>query len=153
MPPKQKKSRATTGPAAKKIIDAYIQRKNPALKQLATDLRRLIKKTLPTSRESVNPWGIPTFDLHGPVAFIMIGKNHITFGFTRGTSLTNQAGLLEGTGKNLRHIKLKTANQLTDKNLQHLLSEAATLNHQTPLTSSMRPSTAGLRAGIRRQNP
>lgn len=138
MPPRQKKSRAVTGPEASEIIDTYIQRKNPALQSLASALRRLIKKTLPASTEAINPWGIPTFNVHGPIAFMMIGKNHITFGFTRGTSLTNSAGLLEGTGKNLRHVKLKDPNQLANKNLHHLIAEAAALNHKTPLTNTMR---------------
>jgi hypothetical protein len=131
-------SRAVEGPEAAKIIDTYVQRKNAALQQVATELRRLVKKTLPAARETINPWGIPTFDQNGPLAFMMIGKNHVTFGFTRGTSLTDSAGLLEGTGKNLRHVKLNDAQQLRDPNLRHLIAEAAALNHKTPLTPTMR---------------
>ena len=135
---KKSASRAVEGPEAAKIIDTYVQRKNAALKQLATELRRLVKKTLPASRETINPWGIPTFDQDGPLAFLMIGKNHVTFGFTRGTSLTDSTGLLEGTGKNLRHVKLHDTQQLRDPNLRHLIAEAAALNHKTPLTPTMR---------------
>ena len=39
--------------------------------------------------------------------YIIVGKNHVTLGFTRGTSLEDSAELLEGKGKNLRHVKVK----------------------------------------------
>jgi len=102
-------SRAASGADAAKIFDAYVERKNPRLKNVAQELRRLMKKTLAASHETINPWGIPTFDFFGPVSFLMIGKHHVTFGFTRGSSLSDPAGLLEGTGKNLRHVKLTDA--------------------------------------------
>ena len=125
-----------------KFIDAYVQRKNVKFKPLADGLRRLVKKTVPASREAVNPWGIPAFDFHGSFCFLMVGKHHVTFGFARGTSLRDPAGLLEGTGKNLRHVKLTEAAQLRNANLRRLIRDAAALNRATPLTSSMRVKKA-----------
>ena len=66
----------------------------------------------------------------------------MTFGFSRGTSLANSAGLLEGTGKNLRHVKLKDVEQVCDPNLRKLIVEAAALNRVTPLMLSMRVKQA-----------
>jgi len=131
-------SKAARGPDAVKLIDAHVEGKNMKLKPLANGLRQLVRKTVPGSREAVNAWGIPTFDYHGPMCFMMVGKNHVTLGFTRGTSLEDSAELLEGTGKNLRHVKLKEVEQLRDANLRQLLLEAAALNEATPLTDSMR---------------
>jgi hypothetical protein len=125
-----------------KAFDACVQRGNAALRPVAEELRRLVKKAVTGSRETVNPWGIPTFDFHGPICFLMVGKNHVTFGFTRGTSLTDSAELLEGTGKNLRHVKLKEMAQVRDPNLRRLILEAAALNRKTPLTASMRVKNA-----------
>ena len=121
-----------------KAFDACVRRGNPALESVAEELRRLVKKTVPGSRETINPWGIPTFDFHGPICLLMVGKNHVTFGFTRGTSLADAAKLLEGTGKNLRHVKLKETAQVRDPNLRRLIHEAAALNREKPLTPSMR---------------
>jgi len=132
------KSRAATGDDATGIFDAYVVRKNPQLTNVAQELRRLVKQTLAGSRETINPWGIPTFDFFGPVCFLMIGKNHVTLGFTRGTSLTDPAGLLEGTGKNLRHVKLTDGAKLRDPNLRNMLVEAAALNRANPLSATMR---------------
>jgi hypothetical protein len=140
---KKGSSRAASGKEALKIIDAYLQTKNPALKKLANELRRVVRKTAPESREAVNAWGVPTFDFHGPFCILMVGKNHVTFGFTRGTSLSDPAGLLEGTGKNLRHVKLRTAEQLRDGNLRRLILEAAVMNRESPMTSSMRVKKTG----------
>jgi hypothetical protein len=120
-----------------KVFDASIRR-NATFKLMADELRRLVKKALPASRETVNPWGIPTFDLHGPVCLMMVGKNHITLIFPRGTSLADPVHLLEGTGKNLRHVKLRDASQLRSVNLRALILESAALNRASPLTASMR---------------
>jgi len=66
---------------------------------VANALRRTREKTLPRSREAVNAWGIPTFNFNGPLCYMMQGKQQLTLGFMRGTSLADDAGLLEGTGK------------------------------------------------------
>lgn len=131
-------SKNVYGKEAVKAIDAYVQRKNAKLKPVTKALRQLVKKTLPESREGVNAWGIPTFDFNGPICLMMVGKDHVTFGFTRGTSLAGGAELLEGTGKNLRHVKLKEVEQLRDANLRQLILEAAALNEETPVSESMR---------------
>jgi hypothetical protein len=129
-----------TGTAAARLIDVFIQRSNPNLKSVADEIRRLVKTTIPESIEAVNPWGIPAFDFHGPICFMMVGKHHITLGFTRGTSLNDSAGLLEGTGKNLRHVKLTGAAPLPAAALTKLIRQAAILNRASPLTPSMRPT-------------
>jgi hypothetical protein len=143
---KTMRRKATSGKASGKsgvkIIDAYVQRRNAKLKPLADQLRQLVKRTVPESREAINPWGIPTFDFDGPLCLMMVGKYHVTLGFPRGTSLTDPMALLEGTGKNLRHVKLKEAEQLRDPNLRRLILEAAALNRETPLTPSMRVKKA-----------
>ncbi|MGH9712083.1 MAG: DUF1801 domain-containing protein [Candidatus Acidiferrales bacterium] len=130
--------RTVPGKAAKKIIDAKLKRSNATLRQVAAGIRRLVKRAVPKSQEAINPWGIPTFDFHGPLCFLMIGKHHVTFGFPRGTSLPDPGGLLEGTGKNMRHVKLKEAEQLRNSRLRQLIVKAAKLNRETPLTPSMR---------------
>lgn len=131
--------KAAPGRDATKIIDAHLQRTSANLRRVAQELRRLVRKTVPQSREAINPWGIPTFDFNGPLCFMMIAKQHVTFGFPRGTSLADPGGLLEGTGKNLRHVKLREPEQLHDGNVRRLILEAAELNRETPLTPSMRP--------------
>jgi hypothetical protein len=118
--------------------DEYLHEKNLGLQEAANQLRALVKKTLPKSKEGVNPWHIPIFESNGPICYYMAGKNHITLGFIRGASLPDPEGLLEGTGKNLRHVKIKSVDDLNRKGLRDLLKSAARLNAKEPQTG-MRP--------------
>jgi len=120
-------------------VDDYVARRNVKLKPVTDAVRALVRKTVPESREMLNPWGVPTFDSNGSFCYLMVGKNHVTFGFPRGTSLKDSAGLLEGTGKNLRHVKLREVGDVHDANLRQLILQASVLNHKEPLGPSMRP--------------
>jgi hypothetical protein len=42
-----------------------------------------------------------------PFVYVAVFKNHTNVGFFYGAHLDDPAGLLEGTGKNMRHVKLK----------------------------------------------
>jgi hypothetical protein len=42
-----------------------------------------------------------------PFAYVNVFKSHTNVGFFYGAYLDDPAGLLEGTGKNMRHVKLK----------------------------------------------
>ncbi len=119
-------------------VDAYVRKRNSKLRPVADAVRALVRKAAPQSRENVNPWGVPTFESNGPFCYLMIGKNHITFGFPRGTSLQDSAKLLEGTGKNLRHVKLREVSDVHDANLRQLVVEACALNRVQPLGPAMR---------------
>ncbi len=122
----------------RKWIDKYVAQKRAELGDVAQDLRRLMKKLVPGTTESVNPWKIPTFESNGPVCFFTVGKNHVTFGFLRGTSLPDPGKLLEGTGKNLRHVKLRTLEDLREPALKKLILAAARLNKKEPM-EGMKP--------------
>jgi hypothetical protein len=122
----------------RKWIYAYLEAKDTELGQVAQTLRRLVKKLVPGTTESVNAWKIPTFESNGPMCFFMVGKNHVTFGFLRGTSLPDPAKLLEGTGKNLRHVKLRTTEDLRKPALKKLVQAAARLNKKEPI-EGMKP--------------
>ncbi len=124
---------AIEGKKAVAWISTYVEKKGPMLLPVAEGLRRLMKKTVAEVKESVNPWKIPTFESGGPMCFFMVGKNHVTFGFLRGTALKDPGGLLEGTGKNLRHVKLRTVEDLKRPELRSLIAEAAKLNRREPM--------------------
>jgi hypothetical protein len=72
------------------------------------------------------------------MCFFMVGKNHVTFGFLRGTSLPDPEGLLEGEGKNLRHVKLHLMDDLSEPALKKLIQAAANLNKKEPM-EGMKP--------------
>jgi hypothetical protein len=138
---KRSRARVQVSPGAdlEKQIEVYVRKKNAALFEVTNALRRLVKKTVPKSLELINPWGIPVFAWRGPIAYLMVGKNHVKFGFPRGTELPDPAHLLEGTGKKLRHVKIRETEQLLDANLRDLILSAVSLNRRHPQPSRLLP--------------
>jgi hypothetical protein len=119
-------------------VDAYVQRRNPKLKPVTDAVRALIRKAVPKSREAINPWGVPVFEWNGPLCYIRVGKHHVTFGFPRGAAMMDSSRLLKGTGKNMRHVKLRDLAEVHDANLKQLILQAKQLNRQQPLGAAMR---------------
>jgi hypothetical protein len=106
---------------------ARARQDNPEVRKVIRGLRSLVKKVVPGTAETMNAWGIPTFEKGQPFCFYMAGKRHVTCGFHYGTSLRDPHKLLEGTGKSLRHVKLFGVEDLRRKGLRELLREAAKL--------------------------
>jgi hypothetical protein len=134
----EKESAMKAIPDGRRWIDAYVEKKDARLGEVAQGLRRLMKEIVAGAKETVNPWRIPTFESNGPMCFFMIGKNHVTFGFLRGTSLHDPARLLEGTGRNLRHVKLHSMDDLRKPALKKLIQAAARLNKRKPMEGMSR---------------
>jgi hypothetical protein len=63
----------------------------------------------------------------------MTGKEHVTFIFLRGAALADPDGLLEGTGKHVRHVNVRTAADVKKPGLKKLIVEAARLNKRKPM--------------------
>ena len=114
-----------SGGAAKKAKGMYVKDENPALRTVVAGLKKVVKELVPGTKETVNAWGVPTFVAQNPFAFYMVGKKHVTFGFPFATSLPDPEGLLEGTGKNMRHVKLRTSEDLDKKGLRELIIAAS----------------------------
>src|SRR5579859_5838567 len=113
-------------------IDQYVE-KAGKLKDVEKGLRALVKRTIAGCEEYVNPWKIPSFDSNGTVCGFMTGKEHVTFIFLRGAALPDPEGLLEGTGKSVRHVKVRTATDVKRPALKKLIVEAARLNKRKPM--------------------
>jgi hypothetical protein len=128
---------AKVGKHAKPKKSPYVKDDNPELKKLVQALCTFVKRAVPGVKETVNSWGIPTFEKKEPFCFYMVGKNHVTFGFHFGTSLLDPEGLLEGTGKNLRHVKLPNVEDLKQTGLRELVRAAARLEGE-PKMQGMR---------------
>jgi hypothetical protein len=111
----------------------YVRDDNPELCEVVRALRSFVKGSVPGTKETVNAWGIPTFEAKDPFCFYMVGKNHVTFGFHYGTSLEDPQGLLEGTGKNIRHVKLRSLEELKQRGLRELVQAAARLEGKRPM--------------------
>ena len=108
-------------------INDYVK-KAGKFESVAKAVRALVKKTDKGVEEYVNPWKIPSFDSNGPLGCFMVGKDHVTFAFMRGAVLPDPEELLEGTGKFVRNIKLRTLADVKRPGVQTLIAEAVMLN-------------------------
>jgi hypothetical protein len=109
------------------------------MKTTAAMARALVKKVAPDLVEKLK-WGHPTYLGKHSVVYIAAFKNHVNLGFIRGGDLLDNAGLLEGTGKGLRHVKLKTPAAVRAKGriLSRLIRIAAELDAGTIAAADLR---------------
>jgi hypothetical protein len=107
------------------------------LEGVAKAVRVLVKDAVKGVEEYVNPWKIPSFDSNGPLCCFMVGKQHVTFAFMRGAALPDPEKLLEGTGKGVRHVKLRSVADLKRPAVKKLVAEAAKLNKKDPPSGMM----------------
>jgi hypothetical protein len=59
-----------------------------------------------------------------PFAYVDVFRNHTNVGFFYGAHLEDPAGLLQGTGKAMRHVKLKREHEHDSVALGHLIDAA-----------------------------
>jgi hypothetical protein len=77
--------------------------------------------------------GCPTVCVYdAPFAYVNVYQDHTNVGFFHGAHLEDPAGLLEGTGKNMRHVKLKVG-RLPDSTALGNLIDAAYIDVKTRL--------------------
>lgn len=100
-------------------VTEYINNAPAEQKEIMEIIRLLIHQNAMSITEEFK-WSRPIFKSSKDFAYLQSNKNHVNLGFYRGfEKLNDPAGLLEGTGKTMRHIKLKKVSDLNKK----LLSE------------------------------
>ena len=99
---------------------------DPEKHQIALTLREEIKRLAETSEERVMYGGV-LYYLEDSFCGIFSYKNHITLEFSKGYQFEDEAGVLEGSGKFRRHIKLKHLSDIRDKRPAVYLEQAIAL--------------------------
>jgi hypothetical protein len=78
------------------------------MRETVQELRDLVKEAVPGVKEKAQPgWKTFNFDHSGALAAVSAYQNWASIGFVRGAELDDSAGILEGTGKGMRHVKVK----------------------------------------------
>ncbi|MEX0761770.1 MAG: DUF1801 domain-containing protein [Dehalococcoidia bacterium] len=79
---------------------------DPAHRVIAQGLRNMLLEVEPNFQEAIK-WGQPTFTAGGAArCYIADQDNYVHLGFYNGASLSDPHGLIDGTGKRMRHIKV-----------------------------------------------
>ena len=104
-------------------VEAYLQKQPEDKQPLLHSLRNLIKESAPELTECLK-WGYPSYGDKTNVIYLAAQKNHINFGFYQGGSLVDPDKLLEGTGAQMRHIKIRKTEDIKPELFQKLIREA-----------------------------
>jgi hypothetical protein len=110
-------------------FDDYAADQTPANRALIRGLRKLAKRAAPALVESVK-WGNGCW-LKGekPVAFVYSAPDHAQFGFFAGAALKDPKELLQGSGRYVRHVKIRSASDLDASALGALLRQAVKVGY------------------------
>jgi hypothetical protein len=91
-------------------------------------LRDLVREAAPEAKEAIK-WAQPVYEENGPFCYIRAFKNHVNFGFWRGVDLPDEAGILEGSGEKMRHVRVTGLEDIREDVFQDLVRAAVALNH------------------------
>ncbi len=100
------------------------------LQPIAIRLREIILELDPDACEVVRlgdraaTFGVGPKKMSEGYAYIMPNKNWVNLGFYKGAILPDPGGLLEGTGKSLRHIKTHSLDDANRPEVKELLKLA-----------------------------
>jgi len=116
-------------------LDLMLDNYDPGIRELSLQARELITRLVPEAGEKVHPgWRTISFSLDGKMSgqVCSIGphKKYVNLYFMSGISLDDPKGLLEGTGKNMRHVKITDAKELNSAALKALIKAAIKLQKE-----------------------
>lgn len=111
-------------------FDQLIAENDPEIQDWARQARDLVLKVRPDATQQVETcWGgyllfkQPVKD-GNTVCWVSAYKKHVSIGFPQGAEMSDPAGLLEGSGKMQRHVKIKKATELESSELRDLIQHA-----------------------------
>jgi hypothetical protein len=113
-------------------VEEFLASYSPEVQALALQTRELVLEVIPKALEMVDPpsriiaYGFsPKYaDL---VCAIAPYQSYVNLIFSKGTELPDPQGLLTGTGKRARHVRIDTAEAVKRPSLRSLIKTAADL--------------------------
>lgn len=109
---------------AEKTVQSYIDKCPPEVQAILKELRVLVTGTLDATTERMR-YGAPVyFNRNGvEVIYLYGGRDHANLGFMRGALLDDPDGLLSGTGKIGRHIKIFPKKEFDVSKISRLIQQ------------------------------
>jgi hypothetical protein len=110
----------------------FLYRYDPAIQSLALGLRQVIHEEMAPCHEYIFEMRSKVVVLYGSterviadgICNIGVFRRHVTLAFLRGTDLEDRAGVLQGTGTAMRHIRLTKLSDLDRPEIRRYLRKA-----------------------------
>ncbi len=108
-------------------IEEFFGGYDDAIATLSKNLSKLVSSCAPQSSETLQKgWKMVSFGHREKFCSIAPHSKWVNLHFQAGSSLEDSEGLLEGSGKSMRHVKITKAADLS-KDLKALVKQAAQL--------------------------
>jgi hypothetical protein len=104
-----------------KVTD-YIANASEEQIVILEELRKLVHETIDNVSEEIK-WGFPVFATTKDFAYLRFAKKHITLGFYNIDKIQDPDSLLEGEGNTLKHLKIKSKDEIKSKILVEWLKQ------------------------------
>jgi hypothetical protein len=111
-------------------MDEVLRDVEEPLKAITLRLRELVIAIDPDTTEQPRPgdnalsYGVGPQKMKDGYAYIAPQRGYVNLGFYQGANLPDPAGLLEGTGKSLRHVKIRSLEDAGRPGLRQLIAAA-----------------------------
>lgn len=108
-----------------------MEQMSPEIAELSRATKALIQKVMPDVvevawvRQKNIGYGVGPKKMSEQFCYIKPATKHVNLGFYYGADLPDPTGLLEGTGKLMRHVKISDLAQLEDPALLALVEAAS----------------------------
>jgi hypothetical protein len=110
-------------------VESFLASYNQDVRDLAWKVRALIRDVMPAAVEQLDPsanligYGVDC-TYKGLICGITLHKAHVNLMFAKGSELPDPQGLLTGTGKRARHIKIQPGAEIDTPAVRALLEAA-----------------------------
>src|SRR5260221_7706894 len=120
-----------TSHTAPKALIKFLRPYDPEIRELALQVRALVLAEMAPCYENIYDAysavaiGFGTSDrLRDGIFHVAVYSEHVNLGFNDGASLDDPKGILQGSGKLIRHITIKTAEDLERPELRAYIRRA-----------------------------
>lgn len=94
------------------------------LGKIAADWFRLMRTTGADVTELLHDGNLTACVGEFPFGYVGAFKSHVNVGFFYGADLADPASILEGSGKRMRHVKLRAGKEIDLQALERLIAES-----------------------------
>ena len=101
-----------------KGVDEYIEKQGSPQKEICLELRKIIFRTFLGIEEEMK-WGVPTY-AKGKYYLVAL-KDHVNFGFSLKGLSKEEHKRFEGSGKAMKHIKIRSLKEINESEIVELL--------------------------------
>ena len=116
--------RFTGGSKRDPAVDKWLSTRSEEYRPIVHKWFARLRRCGPDVRELLHDGAATACVADVPFAYVGAFKNHVNVGFFNGAALEDPFGLLEGTGKRMRHVKLIRDAAVDSHSLDELIRAA-----------------------------